>query len=101
MLSKTFFLAFLVQLATHACAFAPTHSSSIVTSVNTRSASVSSISKIQMIGNELDVLGNNLETMNTIVTNTPFMISETEAWVQPLASVLGPFLNIFSFAMVR
>jgi hypothetical protein len=54
-----------------------------------------------MIGNELDVLGNNLETMNTIVTNTPFMISETEAWVQPLASVLGPFLNIFSFAMVR
>ena len=28
------------------------------------------------------------------------MISETEAWVKPLSQVLGPFLNLFSFAMV-
>lgn len=27
-------------------------------------------------------------------------VSEVEAWVQPLSIVLGPFLNIFSFAMV-
>ena len=28
------------------------------------------------------------------------MISETEAWVKPMSQVLGPFLNLFSFAMV-
>lgn len=31
---------------------------------------------------------------------TSLMISETEPWVQPFASVLGPFLNLFSFAML-
>lgn len=41
------------------------------------------------------------ESSSSVVTpmNT-MIISETEQWVQPLASVLGPFLNIFSFAMV-
>jgi hypothetical protein len=28
-------------------------------------------------------------------------VSETEPWVKPLSQVLGPFLNLFSFAMVR
>mmetsp|Transcript_13656 Transcript_13656/g.20139 ORF Transcript_13656/g.20139 Transcript_13656/m.20139 type:complete len:157 (-) Transcript_13656:2546-3016(-) len=28
------------------------------------------------------------------------MLAEVEPWVQPLASVLGPFLNLFSFAML-
>ncbi len=35
---------------------------------------------------------------NAIIST--MMVSETEAWVQPLANVLGPFLNLFSFAMV-
>jgi hypothetical protein len=29
------------------------------------------------------------------------MLAETEPWVQPLSLVLDPFLNLFSFAMVR
>ena len=28
------------------------------------------------------------------------LLAETEAWVEPLSTVLGPFLNIFSFAML-
>jgi len=28
------------------------------------------------------------------------MLSETEPWVKPLSQVLGPFLNLFSFAML-
>mmetsp|Transcript_24561 Transcript_24561/g.55023 ORF Transcript_24561/g.55023 Transcript_24561/m.55023 type:complete len:174 (-) Transcript_24561:432-953(-) len=34
------------------------------------------------------------------VVSSSMMISETEAWVQPLSAVLGPFLNFFSFAML-
>ncbi len=33
--------------------------------------------------------------------STSVFLSETEPWVQPLSLVLGPFLNFFSFAMVR
>jgi hypothetical protein len=29
------------------------------------------------------------------------LLAETEAWVQPTALILGPFLNFMSFAMVR
>jgi len=29
------------------------------------------------------------------------LLAETEPWVQPLANVLDPTLNILSFAMVR
>mmetsp|Transcript_5860 Transcript_5860/g.8987 ORF Transcript_5860/g.8987 Transcript_5860/m.8987 type:complete len:157 (+) Transcript_5860:134-604(+) len=32
--------------------------------------------------------------------SSSLLLSETEAWVQPLAFVLGPFLNLFSFAML-
>lgn len=34
------------------------------------------------------------------VMSSSVLLSETEAWVQPLSLVLGPFLNFFSFAMV-
>ena len=34
------------------------------------------------------------------VQSATLLLSETEPWVQPLANVLGPFLNIFSFAML-
>jgi len=34
------------------------------------------------------------------VASSSVLLSETEAWVQPLSLVLGPFLNFFSFAMV-
>ena len=35
-----------------------------------------------------------------VVVSSSVLLSETEAWVQPLSAVLGPFLNFFSFAMV-
>lgn len=34
------------------------------------------------------------------VQSAALLLSETEPWVQPLANVLGPFLNAFSFAML-
>lgn len=38
--------------------------------------------------------------VDALVVSSSVLISETEAWVQPLSNVLGPFLNFFSFAMV-
>jgi YggT family protein len=38
-------------------------------------------------------------TSSSFVSNT-LIIAETEPWVQPLASVLDPFLNFMSFAML-
>ena len=35
-----------------------------------------------------------------MLTSSSIILSETEAWVQPLSFVLGPFLTFFSFAMV-
>jgi len=43
-----------------------------------------------------------MDTVTTVMSAAPsMMLSETEPWVQPLMNVLGPFFNIFSFAMVR
>jgi len=35
-----------------------------------------------------------------LLQSSALLLSETEPWVQPLANVLGPFLNVFSFAML-
>lgn len=36
---------------------------------------------------------------STVASNS-LMMAETEAWVQPTATLLGPFLNIMSFFML-
>ena len=41
------------------------------------------------------------EYASTIAVSSGLLLAETEPWVQPLAFVLGPFLNFISFAMVR
>ena len=50
---------------------------------------------------QLSMIDNSLLDIASSTSTSSMMLSETEAWVQPLANVLGPFLNIFSFAMVR
>lgn len=40
-----------------------------------------------------------VETSNAI-SSSATILAETEAWVQPTALVLGPFLNLMSFAML-
>lgn len=35
-----------------------------------------------------------------MVASSSIILSETEAWVQPLSLVLGPFLSLFSLAML-
>lgn len=39
--------------------------------------------------------------VSTFHSTSGLVLAETEAWVQPTALVLGPFLNFLSFAMVR
>lgn len=59
------------------------------------SSPLSMISPVDMLHSGID------NNVSTILNDVPsIMISETEAWVQPLATILGPFLNLFSFAMV-
>ena len=38
-----------------------------------------------------------IHAIQQVVSSSSMVISETEAWVQPLSAVLGPFLNFFSF----
>mmetsp|Transcript_31728 Transcript_31728/g.36441 ORF Transcript_31728/g.36441 Transcript_31728/m.36441 type:complete len:169 (-) Transcript_31728:57-563(-) len=60
---------------------------------------VASLSSLKMFESGVGLL--DVELVPSIVAATPsLMISETEAWVRPFAAVLGPFLNIFSFAML-
>mmetsp|Transcript_17618 Transcript_17618/g.50446 ORF Transcript_17618/g.50446 Transcript_17618/m.50446 type:complete len:176 (-) Transcript_17618:1843-2370(-) len=47
------------------------------------------VADVTTIGSSVDAL-----------QSASLLLSETEPWVQPLANVLGPFLNIFSFAML-
>ena len=63
--------------------------------------------KLNMVENvagliNIDAMESVSNAVTSVVQTAPtMMISETEPWVQPLAAVLGPFLNILSFAMVR
>ena len=49
---------------------------------------------LQMMVPDASMATSAVDNMSTLT------ISEVEAWVQPLYIVLGPFLNLFSFAMV-
>lgn len=39
-------------------------------------------------------------SLSTVAASSGMILAETEAWVQPTALVLGPFLNFLSFAML-
>jgi hypothetical protein len=39
-------------------------------------------------------------TLSSSMASSGLVLAETEAWVQPAASILDPFLNFMSFAMV-
>ena len=39
-------------------------------------------------------------SLSTAAASPGMILAETEAWVQPTALVLGPFLNFLSFAML-
>ena len=80
---------------THAFAPMTTRSSLIVSSVPPSETATATNLKMMDVSNMMDVV-----TATTASTSSSLMLSETEEWVQPLATVLGPFLNIFSFAMV-
>jgi len=77
--------------------------SSPLTFASTKNMAIPSSSQRNMIDASMafDVM-NHMEHTSSAITSSSasLLISETEPWVQPFASVLGPFLNIFSFAML-
>ena len=95
------FLVTLFSLASYASnthAFAPTTStprSSMIVSSTVVQQPVTNL-KMMDVSTMMDVV----TTATASTSSSSLMLSETEEWVQPLATVLGPFLNIFSFAMV-
>ncbi len=95
-------LAILAAFVAEPCmGFAPTHNAGRMV------ASVSpALNNHVVLGasplDAMDIVTNNagVVDVNALVASSSVLLSETEAWVQPLSMVLGPFLNFFSFAMV-
>ena len=73
--------------STHVMHATPVDMLDLASSLNTNIIGSSSMSA------DANAIGNTMASSSMI-------LSETEAWVQPLSLVLGPFLNFFSFAMV-
>lgn len=76
-------------LVTVSLAFAPP--TTMTTTVHAASVASPPVTSLQMV---------DVSSMPDIAS-TGMLLAETEAWVQPLALVLDPFLNLLSFAMVR
>mmetsp|Transcript_51526 Transcript_51526/g.124410 ORF Transcript_51526/g.124410 Transcript_51526/m.124410 type:complete len:135 (-) Transcript_51526:651-1055(-) len=66
----------------------------------TSSSPSATATSLNMMVVDPQVVVDTVSTFSTTSTST-MMIAETEAWVQPTALFLGPFLNFMSFAMVR
>ena len=85
--------------------FAPVHSSSaVMVSSTIRNNNLHALpidSMIDVVNNIGDMSSSTTsDTVGMMASSSSMLLSETEAWVQPLSFVLGPFLNFFSFAMV-
>lgn len=93
-------LVFIAALAT--CqGFAPASLTSFTRSVRL-STSPLDVLDLTMNSAPLDAVSSlNVQSSDVIgLVSSSMVLSETDPWVQPLALVLGPFLNLFSFAMV-
>ncbi|KAL9191542.1 hypothetical protein ACHAXT_001248 [Thalassiosira profunda] len=97
---------FLLALATilaaaHSCvAFAPIHGVG-------RPVVVAASRDVSLRASPVDVVldvaaanGAIADSVAGMAASSSLILSETEAWVQPLSLVLGPTLNFFSFAML-
>mmetsp|Transcript_51522 Transcript_51522/g.124403 ORF Transcript_51522/g.124403 Transcript_51522/m.124403 type:complete len:197 (-) Transcript_51522:214-804(-) len=65
----------------------------------TSSSPSATATSLNMMVVDPQVVVDTVSTFSTTSTST-MMIAETEAWVQPTALFLGPFLNFMSFAML-
>ena len=66
----------------------------------TTATATSSVTSLNMMVVDPQVVVDTVGFVSDTSSST-MMIAETEAWVQPTALFLGPFLNFMSFAMVR
>lgn len=101
MISKSLLVLAASCLFFHPCnAFAP-----IRNKIHPNNGVRTVVTSTPMAMKELRMVENSLLDMGAASTwastTSTMILAETEPWVQPLAAVLGPFLNIFSFAMVR
>jgi len=73
---------------------ASTPGSSTTTNRNICTSTTLSMMDMSVVSSLSDTFG------TTLSSGSEFLLAETEAWVQPTATVLGPFLNFMSFAML-
>mmetsp|Transcript_21164 Transcript_21164/g.29921 ORF Transcript_21164/g.29921 Transcript_21164/m.29921 type:complete len:170 (+) Transcript_21164:147-656(+) len=94
MLRSFLFVGLCVMTLTSVTAFAPPSARGTTFATTTVGSSFSSETSLKM----MDV--GTIQQSVSAAQSTGMLLAETEAWVQPLASVLDPFLNLFSFAML-
>lgn len=63
------------------------------------------LSRPAAVATQINMVPVDMDTFANLIKSAPsMMLSETavstEPWVKPMSQILGPFLNIFSFAMV-
>ena len=88
--------------ATPCMGFAPIHHAARRVAVSSATLSTPlTLQALPMDVMDLALNSNNHDAITNMMASSSMILSETEAWVQPLSLVMGPTLNFFSFAMVR
>jgi len=88
---KSFALALILSNAANAFVGPSTN---VIAFSKTAPMSNPSATQMNMMPVDVDTIANAISSAPSI------LLSETEPWVKPLYQILGPFLNIFSFAML-
>ena len=97
-------LALVAFFAAPCLGFAPMHNTGTLTASVTQALNNHAVLQASPL-DSMDFVTNSgtsavdVDALANLVSSS-VLLSETEAWVQPLSAVLGPFLNFFSFAMV-
>jgi len=77
------------------------HAANAFVAPSTSALAFSKIVSPAAAATQMKMLPVDMDTVANLMNSAPsMMLSESEPWVKPLSQVLGPFLNIFSFAMV-
>lgn len=71
-----------------------------VLSPTTAAARTTLTPSLHMLPSAADVMASSSPLLETSIASSLTLIAETQAWVQPTATFLDPFLNLMSFAML-
>mmetsp|Transcript_1694 Transcript_1694/g.2575 ORF Transcript_1694/g.2575 Transcript_1694/m.2575 type:complete len:167 (+) Transcript_1694:44-544(+) len=77
------------------------HAANAFVAPSTSAVAFSKIVSPAAAATQMNMVPVDMDTVANLMNSAPsMMLSESEPWVKPLSQVLGPFLNIFSFAML-